>query len=117
MNRIISFAVFILCFGAIGIAGQESTPCPADRVCITREAAIAAAEAAKERDALKLQKAVDDKAFEALRKELNEVRVRLGFAEGEATALRQNAVQDRAIIAELLKSTKKKCYPFTLICL
>jgi predicted nucleic acid-binding Zn-ribbon protein len=112
-----AFATLLLCIFALNIAGQDATPCPADRICITREAAIAAAEAAKERDALKLQKTADDKAFDDLRKELNEVRVRLGFAQGEATALRQNAVQDRAIIAELLKSTKKKCYPFTLICL
>ena len=88
--------------------------CPANKVCISREAAIKAVETSKERDALQEQLKAEKQAVEDMRKELNEMRVKFAAASGEMSGLKQNAVQDRAIIEILLKSQKKKCLPFSV---
>lgn len=114
-------SVFIsLILFAFSVSAQTATPdtpnaeCPADKVCISREAAIKAVETSKERDALKEQLKSEQQAVEDMRKELNEMRVKFAAASGELSGLKQNAVQDRAIIEVLLKSQKKKCLPFSV---
>lgn len=113
-------SVFIsLILFAVTSFAQTATPetpveCPADKVCISREAAIKAVETSKERDALKEQIKAEQQAVEDMRKELNEMRVKFAAASGELSGLKQNAVQDRAIIEVLLKSQKKKCLPFSV---
>ncbi len=49
-----------------------------------------------------------------MRSELNKMRIEFAAASGELTAVKQNAVSDRAIIDLLLKSVKKKCMPFSV---
>ena len=46
--------------------------------------------------------------------EISKVRIEYAEKVGENTALKQNAVSDRAIIEILLKSSKKKCMPFSV---
>lgn len=99
------------------VASVKAQECPADKVCISPEAARKAitddatvkAQAVQIKD---LQQAVlDEKA--------NTHKIEVQFAEvsGENTALKQNAVSDRAIIEVLLKNSKKKCMPFSILCL
>ena len=68
-------------------------------VCISADAARAALEAG---DKAKAQDNTQKMAIEFAR------------VSGENTALKQNAVSDRAIIELLLKSTKKKCFPLSV---
>ncbi len=86
----------------------EPTPCAENCVTISRDAAIKAVETAKERDALAIQLKAEQKAFEDLRNELNEMRIRFAATSGELSGLKQNAVSDRAIIEILLKSVRPK---------
>lgn len=121
MKAIFSGVVFGAVF-ALSVSAQDantsnnssSSDCPPDKVCISRAAAEKAVETAKELDATKLRLIAETSALEAMRQELNDMRAKFAAASGEITALKQNAVQDRAIIAELLKSAKKKCYPFSI---
>lgn len=97
----------------LSVKAQE---CPADKVCISREDAQKAIVAVQENTALKEEVKAKDKAFDDLTKELNKMRIEFAEKSGENTALKQNAVADRAIIELLLKNTKKKCLPLS-ICL
>jgi hypothetical protein len=42
------------------------------------------------------------------------MRIEFARVSGENTALKQNAVSDRAIIDLLLKNTRKKCQPLSV---
>lgn len=100
-----SLTCFILTLSA---NAQTAEAGPADKVCISRDAAIKAVETAAERDALKDQLKTEQQAVEAMRAELNEMRVKFAAASGELSGLKQNAVQDRAIIDILLKNVRPK---------
>lgn len=91
-----------------------ATDCPADKVCITREAAIKALQDADKVTALEAELKSKDTAITGLRDLLNKARIEFAAASGENTALKQTAVQDRAIIDLLLKGQKKKCLPFSI---
>lgn len=88
--------------------------CPPDKVCITREAAIKALADADKVIALEAEGKAKDEAIGGLRKELNDMRIEFAATRGELSGIKQNAVQDRAIIDLLLKSAKKKCMPFSI---
>ena len=113
MRKFFIIAISFLVFG-ITAKAQTTTvdypalPCPVDKVCISRDAALKAVETAAERDALKAQLKAEQQAVEDMRKELNEVRIKFAAASGELSGLKQNAVQDRAIIELLLKSVRPK---------
>jgi len=92
----------------------EPTPCAENCVTISREAAIKAVETAKERDALVIQLKAEQKAFDDLRNELNEMRIKFAAVSGELSGVKQNDVSNRAIITVLLQSTKKQCKPFSI---
>jgi len=110
-------AVFAGTSYAQEIAAQPAIACPPDKVCISPEAARQALE---DSDTVKFQKteiATLKQAVEDFRKELNNMRIEFARASGENTALKQNAVSDRAIIEILLKNSKKRCAPFSILCL
>lgn len=103
MKRLFILATIIL-FGVIGALAQ----CPPDMVCISPEAAR---KALVDADTVKAQ-ALEIKALEQAVKDAqdNTHKMAIEFARvsGEVTALKQNAVSDRAIIEILLKSAKPK---------
>lgn len=97
--------VIVACFAGTAIA---QTDCPLDRVCITRDAAL---KALADADAVKAQAAeikVKDQAIADFRELLNKMRIEFAECSGEKTALKQNAVSDRAIIDLLLKHVRPK---------
>lgn len=106
--------VVTLLFRCPSIAAQ--TDCPPNFVCLSREAALKALADADRVKALEAEIKVKDTAFDALRDELNKIRIEFARVSGEATGLRTAAARDTAIIELLLKQTRKKCLPFT-ICL
>ena len=99
---------FICLLGLFVLDGYSQTECPADKVCISP---AAARQALVDSDTVKAQQtqiAAQDQAIADLKTELNNMRVRFAEVSGEATALRQNAVSDRAIITVLLQSVRPK---------
>jgi hypothetical protein len=94
----------ILSFTAAG----QSLPCPPDAVCITRDAALKALADADRVKALEAELKVKDDAYAAQKDELNRVRVEFANVSGELSGLKQNAVQDRAIIEILIKNARPK---------
>ncbi len=101
----------------IGLASDglgQTANCPPNLVCISREAAQ---KALQDSDTVKTQAEqlkANETAYNLLKQALNDLRIELSRMSGENTALKQNAVSDRAIIEILLKSSKKKCFPFSL---
>lgn len=109
------FFLFII-LGSCGYAYGQTTECPVDKVCVSRavaEKALVDAETVKaqasEIETLK-QALNDERALTA------KMKIEYATQVGENSALKQNAVSDRAIITELLKYTKKKCMPLS-VCL
>lgn len=84
------------------------TECPPDMVCLSREAAQAALEAGDKAKALEAQLKAEQEAKEILRKALDDMRIQFATVSGENTALRQNAVQDRAIITAMIPMLRQK---------
>lgn len=88
--------------------------CPPDKVCISPAAAKQALEdsdtvKAQETEIKGLKQAIED-----FRKTLNDMRIEFARVSGENTALKQNAVSDRAIMEILLKNAKKRCAPLSI---
>ncbi len=99
------FALAIILFASSLAYSQE---CPADKVCLTPEAARAALEAGDKAKALTAELVEKDKAFEMLRAELQNIRLEFAKASGENSALKQNAVSDRAIITAMIPMLRTK---------
>lgn len=111
--------VFIFClFGAASVvraqAESAGAGCPADKVCISREAALKAVENAETVKAQAVQIEALKKAIDDEKDVANALKIQFAEKSGENTALKQNAVADRAIIELLLKSVKKKCMPLSV---
>lgn len=115
LRKSLFLCTMILCVNILCISGQ-TVDCPVDKVCISPEAARKALADADTVDAQKKEIAVKDQAIADLKKLLDDMRINFAAISGENTALKQNAVSDRAIIEVLLKNTRKKCLPLT-ICL
>lgn len=114
------FAIIFGFAGVVGVSGQAvdvtipPMPCPADKVCVSRavaEKALVDAETVKAQGAQieALKKALDDEKDVA-----NKLKIEFAEKSGELTALKQNAVSDRAIIDLLLKQVRKKCMPLSV---
>ncbi len=113
--------ILLILVGLGVIATVHGQECPPDKfptgcVVISPEAARKALADSDTVDAQKKEIAVKDQAIADLKKLLDEMRINFAAISGENTALKQNAVSDRAIIELLLKNTRKKCLPLT-ICL
>lgn len=96
------------------LAAHAQTECPSGLVCITPAAARKALVDADTVKAMQAEKVENDKAMGDLRELLGKMRVQFAEVSGELTALKQSAVQDRAVIEILLKNTKKRCLPFSV---
>jgi transcription elongation factor len=112
--RLIIITTFILLSAIVGVKAQDAQQCPVDMVCLSRPAALKAVENAAtvkaQAEQIKtLQQAVQDEKEVA-----NKLKIEYAETKGELTAVKQNAVSDRAIIDLLLKSVKKKCMPLSL---
>lgn len=100
------FVSFVL-FVGISSAQQE---CPHASGCVTisREAALKALEDSDARKALEAEVKVKDQAIADFRDLLNQMRIQYAEKAGEVTALKQNAVSDRALIEILVKFARPK---------
>lgn len=114
MIKILIIAISFLIFALPSMAQDV---CPPDKVCITREAAIKALADADKVIALEAEGKAKDEAIGGLRKELNDMRIEYASVKGENSALKQNDVSNRQIIEYLVKNVKKKCQPFSILCL
>lgn len=97
-------------------ASAQSVDCPANFVCITPAAAKKFIELDETVKAQVTEIATLKQSITDYKDLLNKMRVEYAEKAGENTALKQNAISDRAIMEVLLKNTKKKCLPFS-ICL
>ena len=113
--KVILIWAFLLAAAATTYSqATSSQACPADLVCISREAARKALEDADVRKALEAKAKIDEQAINDLKTELENMRREVVRFSTEASDLRQDKVHDRAIIELLLKNTKRKCYPFSV---
>jgi hypothetical protein len=111
------FLTLGICFLFAVSASAQTDPCPPmpeGYLCVPRAVAIQALEDSDARMALEAEKVQLTQAIEDLRKEVNNMRIEFARVSGENTALKQNAVSDRAIIDLLLKNTRKKCLPLSV---
>lgn len=102
----------------IGRAQAQTDPCPpmpSGYLCLPRAVAVKALEDAEVRKALEAQVKAQDDAIAGYKDELEKIRIEFARASGELTALKQNAVSDRAIIQLLLQNVKKKRNAFITI--
>lgn len=102
--------LLLLVLGGTFHIGAQTAPveCPADKVCISRDAALKALADADKVKADEVAIAGYKQAIDDLKTELNRMRVEFAEKSGELTALKQNAVSDRAIIDLLLKNVRPK---------
>lgn len=99
------FAVLFLC-GTYHTAAQSV--CPPEMVCISRDAAKKSVADAILVDAQKAEIATLKQAVADQKDLTQNMKVEFAACSGENTALRQNAVSDRAIIDILLKNVRPK---------
>lgn len=111
---LILFAACLLAFGAFTANGQ--TECPQGMVCLTPEAARAALEAGDKAKALEAELKAKDEAIKVYKDDAEKLRIDFARVSGENTALKQNAVSDRAIIEVMLKMVRKKCAGLVFFC-
>lgn len=115
-----------------GVSAGQSTladECPANRVCISREAAQKAVETAAERDALRIEvqalkdaingrEAIGDKPYiKGYKDIINECKVEFARVSGEYSGFKQGAVRVDAAFDTAIKNTRKKCSPLSILCL
>ena len=104
---LIAIAVVSALFACCSHAHAQE-PCPSDKVCISREAAVKAVADAKTVDAQKVEIDALNKAIADYKQQLNDMRVQFAEMSGEATILKQRAVSDAAMIQLLMQNVKKK---------
>ena len=95
-------------FAGTAYSQSECSTAPEKCVLITREAAVRALQDSDKVKALEKENLTLTEALNAIKVELNKIRVEYAEKVGENTALKQNAISDRAIIEILLKSAKPK---------
>lgn len=103
----ITLCFFLVVLGAF-VSSVHAQECPADKVCISREAALKALADADRVKALEAEIKVKDQAFADLGKLLNDMRVEFARCSGETTILKQRAISDAAMIELLSKMVRPK---------
>lgn len=110
--RLLTILTLIVWFSltAFNAIGQTVVDCPHADGCVvlSREAAQAALEAGDKAKALEVQLKAEQDAKELIRKALEDMRIEFARVSGENTALKQNAVSDRAIIQILVQYARPK---------
>lgn len=114
MKKLIFLTIYLTLLLTISLSVRGQEACPTDKVCISPAAARQALVDSDTVAAQKIELEAKEKAIADMRDELNKMRIEFARTSGELTATKQNAVSDRAIIELLLKSAKKKCFPFSL---
>lgn len=109
-NLLLVILLVIFCGIFRDAAAQTVTDCthPSGCVVISRDAAIKALEDADARKALEAEVKTKDQAIADFRDLLNKMRIEFAEKSGENTALKQNAVSDRALIEILVKFARPK---------
>ncbi len=105
MKAILIF--FLVVLGAF-VSSVHAQDCPADKVCISREAALKALADADRVKALEAEIKIKDQSYADLGKLLNDMRVEFARCSGETTILKQRAVSDAAMIELLSKLVRPK---------
>lgn len=108
VERILTILGTAMMFAVVASSQTVEPTCPADKVCISREAAQKAVADDAEVKALRVQVAELKQGVADHKDLLNRSRIEFAACSGELTALKQNAVQDRAIIDILLKNVRPK---------
>jgi hypothetical protein len=106
VRRILILLTFTL-FLSVGAYSQTSE-CPSDKVCLSREAAIKALQDADEVVALRQQVQALKDAVQAHKDIETNLKIELGKAMGELTGSQQMNVRQTAIIDVLLKNVRPK---------
>lgn len=109
--RVLARSLFIIAVLLTSAAySQTVTDCPHPSGCVvlSGDAARAALQAGDKAAALEVQLKAEQDAKELLRKALDDMRIEFARVSGENTALRQNAVQDRAIITAMIPMLRQK---------
>lgn len=114
LRRWIVVCSLLLICGTYHAVSAQSSDCPADKVCISREAALRALADSDTVKADAVAIAGYKQAIDDLKAELNKMRVEFANVSGENSGLRQAAVRTDAIIDVLLKNSRKKCMPFSV---
>lgn len=114
--RIYGYTLLVyLLFSVAAFGQQESGPeCPPDRVCITVDEARKALIDADTVEAQVKEIEAKDATIEQLRGEIGRLRIELAKTVGDKTGAEQMIVRLSAMVDLLLKSTKKKCLPFSV---
>lgn len=86
-------------------------------ICISRQAAEACATNAAKVTALEAQIVTLEQALKDKDSIINDLKVEVALKTGQIISNEQTLAQNRAIIEVLLKNTRKKCMPFSIICL
>lgn len=110
MNKVRNSAilgVFILFGTCLTVAGQN-TDCPADKVCISREAAVKLLQADDRAKALEAENAVLKQAVEDHKAIETTLKIELAKMSGELTGSQQMNVRQTAIIDVLIKFVRPK---------
>lgn len=115
MKKIILLTVFVL--GLAISASAQDCPSPQGCVLVTREAALKALADSDRVVALEAEIKVKDQALVDQKKITDDMRIEFARVSGENTALKQNAVSDRAIMEILVKNSRKRCAPLSILCL
>lgn len=109
LKVVLGLIVLVLLIGQA--QAQDANPCPqmpSGYLCLPRAVAVKALEDADVRKALEAQVKAQDDAIAGYKDELEKIRIEFARASGELTALKQNAVSDRAIIEILIKYARPK---------
>lgn len=104
MKKLLTFGIVFFAL-AISAMAQE---CPTGMVCLTPQQARIALENADKVVALESENKVLTQAVKDAQDNTHKMAIEFARVSGENTALKQNAVSDRAIIEILLKSAKPK---------
>lgn len=104
----LTFLIIGFVFAMTVVSYSQTTECPANLVCISREVALKALADADKLKAIEAESLVKDKAIADYKDLLNDAKVKIAELSGENTELRQNRVSDRAIIEALLKNSRPK---------
>lgn len=105
MKRLL-FLLLLIFLASVGAYSQ--TPCPEDKVCISREAAIKALQDADEVIALRSEVKVLKDAVNAHKDIETTLKIELGKITGELTGSQQMNIRQTAIIDVLLKNIRPK---------
>lgn len=101
-------------FAGTAYSQSECSTAPEKCVLITREAAVRALQDSDRVKALEKENLTLTEALNAIKVELNKIRVEYAEKVGENTALKQNAISDRAIITAIVPLMRKKCMPLSI---